>query len=73
MLTKRERRRQMSSRFDELLTDQQLENATTDEIDDLVERIDKVLQSRGEPGIVRRQRSSDGLPEPSDPADPNAP
>jgi hypothetical protein len=61
----------MSSRFDELLTDQQLEDATTDEIDALVERIDKVLQSRGEPGIVRRQPN--GLPEPSDPADPNAP
>ena len=37
----------MSSRFDELLTDQQLEDATTDEIDDLVDRIDKMLQSRG--------------------------
>jgi len=61
----------MSSRFDELLTDQQLEDATTDQIDDLVERIDKVLQSRGEPGIVRRQ--PDGLPEPSDPADPADP
>ena len=61
----------MSSRFDELLTDLQLEDATTDEIDGLVERIDKVLQSRGEQGIVRRQPN--GLPEPSDPADPNAP
>jgi hypothetical protein len=61
----------MSSRFEELLTDQQLEDATTDEIDALVERIDKMLQSRGEPGIVRRQPN--GLPEPSDPADPNAP
>ena len=43
----------------------------SDEIDDLVDRIDKMLQSRGEPGIVRRQPNS--LPEPSDPADPNAP
>jgi hypothetical protein len=61
----------MSSRFDELLTNQQLEDATTDQIDDLVDRIDKVLQSRGELGIVRRQPN--GVPEPSDPADPNAP
>jgi hypothetical protein len=61
----------MSSRFDELLTDQQLEDAATDQIDDLVNRIDKTLQSRGKPGIVRRQ--PDGLPEPSDPADPNVP
>jgi hypothetical protein len=61
----------MSSRPDELLTDQQLEDAATDQIDGLVDRIDKVLQSRGEPGIVRRQPNS--LPEPSDPADPNAP
>jgi hypothetical protein len=60
----------MSSRFDELLTDQQLEDATADQIDDLVDRIDKMLQSRGEQGIVRRQPN--GLPEPSDPADPNA-
>ena len=61
----------MSSRPDELLTEQQLEDAATDQIDGLVDRIDKVLQSRGEPGIVRRQPNS--LPEPSDPADPNAP
>ena len=62
----------MSSRSDELLTDQQLEDATTDQIEDLVDRIDKMLQSRGEQGIVRRQPN--GLPdEPSDPADPNAP
>ena len=61
----------MSSRFDELLTDQQLEDAATDQIEDLLSRIDKMLQSRGEQGIVRRQ--PDGLPEPSDPADPNAP
>ena len=39
----------MSSRFDELLTDQQLEDAATDQIDDLVNRIDKTLQSRGSP------------------------
>lgn len=62
----------MPPRFDELLTDQQLEDATTDQIDDLVGRIDKMLQSRGEPGIVRRQ-PDDLLPEASDPADPNAP
>ena len=61
----------MSSRPDELLTDQQLEDATIDEIDDLVDRIDKMLQSRGEPGIARRHPND--LPEPSDPADPNAP
>ena len=61
----------MSSRFDELLTDQQLENASTDQIDDLLDRIDNILRSRGEQGIVRRQPN--GLPEPSDPADPNTP
>jgi hypothetical protein len=61
----------MSLPFDELLTDQQLGDASTDQIDDLVDRIDKVLRRRGEQGIVRRQ--PDGLPEPSDPADPNAP
>jgi hypothetical protein len=58
----------MWSRFDELLTDQQLGAASTDQIDDLVDRIDKMLQSRGS------QEScavSDGLPEPFDPADPN--
>ena len=61
----------MSSRPDELLTDQQLEEAATDQIEDLVDRIDKMLRSRGERGITRRQ--PDGVPEPSDPADPNAP
>jgi hypothetical protein len=59
----------MWSRFDELLTDQQLGAASTAQIEDLVDRTDPMLQSRGEPGIVRRQ--PDGLPEPSDPADPN--
>jgi hypothetical protein len=61
----------MSLPFDELLTDQQLGDASTDQIDNLVDRIDKVLRRRGEQGIVRRQ--PDGLPELSDPADPNTP
>ena len=37
----------MSSRFDELLTEQQLEDAAIDQINDLVDRIDKMLQNRG--------------------------
>jgi hypothetical protein len=54
--------------FEELLTDDQLRNATSDQINDLLTRIDMMLQRRGEPGIVRRS-PKDHL-EPSDPADP---
>lgn len=53
---------------EQLLTDQQLRNATPDQINDLVARINLMLQMRGEPGLVRR--SHEDRPASSGPADP---
>jgi hypothetical protein len=58
----------MVPQFEELLTDQQLREASPDQINDLVARIDLMLRRRGEPGLVRPR--PDDLPEPGDPSDP---
>ena len=52
-----------------LLTDQQLRDASLDQLEDLVQRINLALQERGMPGLVRRQTPEDE-PRASDPADP---
>jgi hypothetical protein len=54
-----------------LLTDQQLRDASLDQLEDLVQRINLSLQERGMPGLVWRQTPEDG-PRASDPADPGA-
>ena len=54
-----------------LLTDQQLREASLDQLEDLVQRINLALQERGMPGLVWRQTPEDG-PRASDPADPGA-
>ena len=56
----------------QLLTDQQLRNASDEQLQDLIARIDLLLRSKGQPGLTQRsledwRRDS---PEPSDPADP---
>ena len=58
----------MPPNIEELLTDQQLREASLDQINDLVARIDMMLRSRGEPGLVRPR--PDDLPKLADPADP---
>jgi hypothetical protein len=69
MATKKaRRRRRMPPQFEELLTDKQLRDASTDQITDLVARIDMMLRSCGEPGLVPPR--PDDLPKPADPADP---
>jgi hypothetical protein len=55
----------------QLLTDQQLRDASLDQIEDLVQRINLALQARGMPGVVRSTPPEDRS-EPSDPLDPNA-
>ena len=52
-----------------LLTDQQLRDASLEQLEDLVQRINLSLQERGMPGLVWRQTPEDG-PKASDPADP---
>ena len=54
---------------DPLLTDQQLRDASLDQLEDLVQRLNLALQSRGMPGLVWRQAPED-QPRASDPADP---
>lgn len=54
----------MSAQFKELLTDQQLRDASNDQLTDLVIRIDIALQRRGEPGIALRE--ADDLSESND-------
>jgi hypothetical protein len=56
-----------------LLTDQQLRDATIDQIEDLVHRLNLVLQERGVPGLLWQRASEDrpgeGHPARSDPFD----
>ena len=54
---------------DLLLTDQQLRDASLDQLEDLVQRLNLALQSRGMAGLVWRQAPED-QPRASDPADP---
>jgi hypothetical protein len=53
----------------ELLTDHQLRDASRDQLEDLVQRINLMLKARGEPGLVW-QTASEDEPRPSDPSDP---
>jgi hypothetical protein len=53
----------------ELLTDQQLRDASVDQIEDLVQRINLVMKERGEPGLVWRT-TSEYQPDRFDPLDP---
>ena len=52
-----------------LLTDQQLRDASRDQLEDLVHRINLMLQARGEPGLVWKTALGDE-PRPADPSDP---
>jgi hypothetical protein len=54
---------------DPLLTDQQLRDASLDQLEDLVQRINRALQQRGMTGLVWRQAYEDEAP-PHDPSDP---
>jgi hypothetical protein len=66
-----EGRRELLPHEDPLLTDQQLRDASLDQLEDLVQRINLSLQERGMPGLEWRQTPEDG-PRASDPADPGA-
>jgi thymidylate synthase len=52
----------------QLLTDQQLKDASVDQIEDLVQRINLMMQRRGMPGLVWRTRDDQTTPSaPSNP------
>ncbi len=42
-----------------LLTDQELKNASLDQLEDLVQRVNLALQERGIPGLVWQQPPAD--------------
>jgi hypothetical protein len=58
---------------EELLSDKELRDASAEQIQNLIARIDLMLRGRGHPGIMVRQPPEERpeTAEPSDPADPN--
>jgi hypothetical protein len=55
----------------QLLSDQQIRDASFEQLQDLIARLDLLLRSRGQPGLTLHP-PEDGrdTPEPADPADP---
>jgi hypothetical protein len=72
--TEPEGRRNLLPHERPLLTDHQLKDASIDQIEDLVHRLNLVLQERGVPGLVWQRapedRAEEGHPARSDPFDP---
>jgi hypothetical protein len=54
-----------------LLSDQQLRDASDEQLQDLIARLDLLLRSKGHPGLKLDPPEDEGdTPEPADPADP---
>ena len=57
----------------QLLTDKQLRDASDDQLQDLIARLDLLLRSKGQPGLTTRSpEDRRHAPKPSDPAGPGA-
>ena len=58
----------------QLLTDQQLRDASNEQLQDLIARLDLLLRSKGHPGLTLHRPEEDerDTQEPPDPADPGA-
>jgi hypothetical protein len=55
----------------QLLSDQQLRDASEEQLQDLISRLDLLLRSKGEPGLMLHQPEDEpDVPEPTDPSDP---
>jgi hypothetical protein len=56
----------------QLLSDQQLRDASEEQLQDLIARLDLLLRSKGQPGLTTRHPPEDerDTPEPADPSDP---
>jgi hypothetical protein len=56
----------------QLLSDQQLRDASDEQLQDLIARLDLLLRSKGQPGLTTRLPPEDerDIPEPTDPSDP---
>ena len=60
----------MHPEADHLLTDQQIRDASVEQIEDLVQRVNIELRKRGRGGLVWRQAPDDESDVPQGPADP---
>jgi hypothetical protein len=57
----------------QLLTDQQLRDASDEQLQDLIARVDLLLRSKGHPGLtLHRPEDERETPQPTDPSDPGA-
>ncbi len=55
----------------QLLSDQQLRDASEEQLQDLIARVDLLLRSKGQPGLTLHPPDDEGdTPEPTDPSDP---
>jgi hypothetical protein len=69
----RRERRTVLPEDQQLLTDQQLRDASDEQLQDLIARVDLLLRSKGQPGLALHPPEDESdTPEPSDPADPGA-
>ena len=58
----------------QLLSDQQLRDASEEQLQDLIARIDLLLRSKGQPGLTLHPPEDEGdTPEPADPSETQAP
>ena len=57
----------------QLLSDQQLRDASFEQLQDLIARVDLLLRSKGQPGLtLHPPEDRRDISEPTDPADPGA-
>jgi hypothetical protein len=57
----------------QLLSDQQLRDASDEQLQDLIARVDLLLRSKGQPGLsLHPPVDESDMREPTDPADPGA-
>src|ERR687895_84610 len=69
----RRQRRTVLPEDQQLLTDQQLRDASDEQLQDLIARVDLLLRSKGQPGLALHPPENErDSPEPTDPADPGA-
>ncbi len=55
----------------QLLSDQQLPDASDEQLQDLIARVDLLLRTKGQPGLpLHPPEDEPDTPEPADPADP---
>jgi hypothetical protein len=58
----------------QLLSDQQLRDASFEQLQDLIARVDLLLRSKGQPGLTLHPPEDErDTPEPTDPSDPRDP